>query len=227
MKARAAYDIKAATYDAALELEDFNSARIDRWLAIVKAGTKGAVSLTGTWRGGGDVKNLKHRGSLDLARAGLVARGRSADHMRRAESITIGRRDSRRRICGFKPRTRPSRRMPNSRTGCWSWRTCVGWTARPRSPAAPRSCRCRRIFPSGATRWPMTRVRWRSPSSRKVLSLALLKDWLPAAAKLDPRSTGQAEAQGFRDLCRNRSSMPCWRPGICVRRNNRNCRRRI
>ena len=69
------YDIEAGTYNGSLDLDDFKSGRIDAWLAVVKAGTDGAVQLTGKWKGDGRVKKMEHRGALVLGAASYAKEG--------------------------------------------------------------------------------------------------------------------------------------------------------
>ena len=176
--------------------DKFSSARIDRWLAIVKAETKGAVSLTGQVerrRRGEDRqtprKPLSGRPSISLAKA-------CRRSMPGVKSITTGRP-------GF-PTQEPAdpgegsnhrRWMPNSRTVCWKCRISRGGIAKPRWRVVPRNCRCRRISRSGATCWPMTRGRWRCRSIRRCCRWRCSRTGCRPRRGFDPRSTGRLQVK--------------------------------
>ncbi|MEX1116105.1 MAG: translocation/assembly module TamB domain-containing protein [Akkermansiaceae bacterium] len=70
LKAAAIYQIEPATYQATLTLDEFTSQRIAPWLAIVKVKPGGVADLTGSWSGSGGIKSGNHRGKLDLTTAG-------------------------------------------------------------------------------------------------------------------------------------------------------------
>ena len=182
------YDIKESAYRAGVDFDRFTTARVDRWLAVVKADTKGAVSLTGKWSGRGELTDKTHRGVLALSAAEVIREGMAP--VNATGSIEYDWPS------GF------STRELQLRTGEQSvamdakladgllelsnlvWRDgqteMTGGTAR-----IP--------VPDDFSKWREMLSSDKRPVSlkveSKVLSLALLKDWLPAAAKLDPRST--------------------------------------
>ena len=190
LKLTADYQIESSAYKAAMEMEKFSSARIDRWLAIFKADTKGALSLTGKWSGSGEVKKAVHRGNLSLAGFDLLRQGVppfngqgdveydwpagfSTKNLRvqaNGQSVTVdaGLADGCLEISNLRWQDRQtemaggSAKLPVPRDFS-KWRETLADDTRPVEVAI----------------------------ESKVLSLALLKDWLPAAAKLDARSTGQ------------------------------------
>lgn len=194
LKLKGNYDLETSGYDATLDLDKFGTARIDPWLAIVKAETKGAVSLTGRWQGGGEVKTGKHRGvlalaGLDLVRedvppvnaigdidydwpAGFSARGLRVQAKDQTVSLDAKLADG-------------MLEMSN-----------LAWRDRQTEMAGGSA---KLPVPEDFSKWREMLANDKRPVElsidSKVLSLALLKDWLPAAAKLDPRSTGRLLAK--------------------------------
>jgi hypothetical protein len=192
LKASATYQLDTATYQGKIGCGNFVSTRIDRWLAIVKVKTGGTVGLSGSWHGGGGVKSGRHHGVLALARAewsradvppvtaeggldydwpgGLVAK----DLRIQANDQTISADAA--LAAGMLE-------LKNLR---WQDR---GNEIAGGSASVP--------VPEDFAKWRETLARDTRPVEvsieSKVLSLALLKDWLPAAAKLDARSTGRLQ----------------------------------
>lgn len=188
--ASADYDIESTDYQGRLELTDFRSARIDRWLDIVKAGTQGAIALSGTWDGGGSVKEMTHHGTLALTGVDLVRPDVPVIHVLGAIDYNWPQ--------GFT--TKDLRVKAAEQTVAAKLQLADGflemsdllWRDGDKEMAA------------GSARLPMPEdfAKWRDMPAHdarplavsvgsKVLSLASLKDWVPAAAMLDPRSTGQ------------------------------------
>ncbi len=69
LKLAATYQIEARAYQGTLALDEFTNTRIDRWLSIVKVAAPGVATVTGNWVGSGDIKTGVHRGELVLRAA--------------------------------------------------------------------------------------------------------------------------------------------------------------
>lgn len=72
LKLNADYDLDNTQYKGQLEFTEFKTGRIDRWLDIVKAGTKDALTISGHWSGAGSVENKTHNGSLTVSTADVA-----------------------------------------------------------------------------------------------------------------------------------------------------------
>ncbi len=190
VKVKTEYRQETLVYQAGMELDNFNSARIEPWLTIVRVKVGGDVALTGTWNGSGDLKASKHRGTLAVGKGAwsregmppLAASGEIAydwpggfvtkDLCLRAndQSITLDAKLA----DGYLD-------LAN-----------LSWLANKNSIAGGTA---RLPVPDDFAKWRDTLARDVRPLEvsieSKVLSLALLKDWVPAAEKLDPRSTGR------------------------------------
>lgn len=192
--ARADYTFASASYAADIGFSNFTSARIDRWLAIVKADTRGTLALTGKWQGTGEFKTGKHQGSLALVRADWQRAG--------APPVTAD---------GGIAYTWPGevtttnlRLQANQQTVSGDAKLAAGLL----ELAHLRWLDGTTEIAGGSAKLPVPQdfAKWRETLARdsrplaialesKILSLALLKDWLPAAAQLDARSTGQIHLQ--------------------------------
>jgi hypothetical protein len=193
-KVNANYNLETSAYGAGVDFDKFDSARIDRWLAIVKAETKGAVSLTGKWSGGGDVKAGEHRGNLSLAGIGLMREGVppinakgdieydwpagfSTKNLRiQAKEQTIG--VDAKLAAGLLELTNLS----------WRDRETEMADGSAKLPVPEDFSKWRDMLANDARPVEVS-------IDSKVLSLALLKDWLPAASRIDPRSTGRLQVK--------------------------------
>jgi hypothetical protein len=194
LKLKADYNLETSGYNAALDLDKFNTTRIDRWLAIVKADTKGAVSLTGRWQGGGEVKTGKHRGSLSLADLDLVR-----ENVPPVNAIGDIDYDW---PAGFS--AKGLRIQTKDQTISLDAKLADGmlemsnlaWRDRQTDMAGGSA---KLPVPEDFSKWREMLATDKRPVElsidSKVMSLALLKDWLPAASKLDPRSTGRLLAK--------------------------------
>lgn len=194
IRGKGGYDLETTAYEASVNLDKFNTSRIDPWLAVVKADTKGAVSLTAKWHGGGEVKGGKHRGSLSLAGADLVRK-----EMAPINAIGDLTYDW---PAGFS--TKGLQVRAKEQTVVLDAKLADGFLE-----LANLSWRDRQTdMAGGSAKLPVPEdfSKWREMLANdkrpvelavesKVLSLALLKDWLPAAAKLDPRSNGKLLAK--------------------------------
>jgi hypothetical protein len=190
LTASATYQPQFATYQAAVELNGFDSRRIDRWLAAVKVKPVGAVSLTGKWSGSGELRSGTHRGDFSLAQ-GTWSREAAAP------ITAIGD------VQYDWPATLETQRLRlqmNEQTVLldaviadhsldfrhFLWRDGEQELA---------SGRASLPLPNDLVNWRESLVkdaRLLAVSARsQVLSLGLLKAWFPALEKIDPRSTGQ------------------------------------
>ena len=192
LKANADYHITSAVYQGNMEIDHFDSTRIERWLAIVRAKMQGAAVLTGLWSGGGETKTGKHHGKLTLARAEwsresvppVAAKGGISYDWPAVfvtKDLQVQAKDQ--TISADAKLTAGLLELKNLR-----WRDHANEIAGG-SASLPA--------PENFANWRETLAHDLRPVAvsleSKVLSLALLKDWLPAAAKLDARSTGRVQ----------------------------------
>ena len=190
LKATADYDLGNASYQGKLKLSEFKSARIDRWLAIVKAGTKGAMTLTGEWEGSGSVKENTHRGALALAGVDLVRPNAPPVHAQGGIDYDWpqGFTTNDFQVKAADQSVAAKLKLANG----FLELSDLLWRDGDKEMAAGNA-----KLPA-----PEDFAKWRdmlAHDSRalnvsiqsKVISLASLKDWLPATEKLDSRSTGQ------------------------------------
>ncbi len=192
LKVSATYQPQAATYQGTLAFEEFSSARIDRWLAIVRVKPGGTANLTGKWSGGGELKAGKHRGELSLVQGTWSQEAQ--------DSVTAIGAISYDWPAGFE--TRGLRLQAAEQTvaleadlanGLLELRNFL-WTAG-KDDLAEGSASL--PVPADLSKWRDTLANDARPVAvainSRVLSLDLLKPWLPALDKLDPRSTGQLQ----------------------------------
>lgn len=186
------YDLANASYQGHVELNEFNSSRIDRWLAVVRADTHGTVSATGVWRGGGSLKNATHHGELALARLQFTRQGVQPIHAQgevqydwpkgfttknlqlqtHAQTLTADLKLADQFLemsdllwrDGESEMATGNAKLPVPED-FWKWRDTLAHDTRPLAISI----------------------------QSKVLSLASLKDWLPGVEIIDPRSTGQLD----------------------------------
>ncbi len=194
IRGKASYDLETTAYEAAVDWDKFNTARIDPWLAVFKADTQGAVSLTAKWNGGGEVKGGKHRGSLSLAGVDYVRK-----EMPPVNAIGDLTYDW---PAGFS--TKGLQVRAKDQTVVLDAKLADGlleisnlsWRDRQTDMAGGSA---KLPVPEDFSKWREMLANDKRPVElsieSKVLSLALLKDWLPAAAKLDPRSNGKLLAK--------------------------------
>ena len=190
LKATGNYDIQSAVYQATLVLEDFTSRSIDRWLAIVKAKLAGTAVVSGKWTGNGELKSRTHRGELSLTEAAWLR----AD----AAAITVSGGMSYRWPTDFE--TNGLRVQMNEQTVALEAGLGDGvlrlqnflWTSGTEELAEGSASL---PVPADLARWRETLAGESRPVQvslrSRVFSLAMLKPWLPALEKLDPRSSGQ------------------------------------
>jgi hypothetical protein len=192
LKVDASYHLDTSIYQADVGFDGFTSARIDPWLAVVKAGTKGAVSLTGKWSGGGEVKAGRHRGNLSLAGIDFVREG--------LPPVKAGGDVEYDWPAGFSAKN--LRVQAKEQTIALDARLASGLLEMTNLSWRDRDT----AMADGSAKLPVPAdfAKWREMLAEdprpveasiqsKVLSLSLLKDWLPAASRIDPRSTGRLQ----------------------------------
>jgi hypothetical protein len=189
LHAKADYNPASSTYQAGVEFTDFTSARIEHWLAVVRVGGGGAVSLTGNWQGGGDLAHGQHHGTLALARAEWLRAGQppvtasgSIDYAWPGAVSTHSLRlqANRQTVTGDAKLAAGLLEITDLRWHDGTTEIAGG------SASVP--------VPEDWSKWRDTLARDTRPVAvaleSKDLSLALLHDWWPAAAQFDPRATG-------------------------------------
>lgn len=192
LKAAATYQIPAATYQGALDLEDFTNTRIDRWLAVVKVKPGGVANLSGKWSGGGEIKAGKHHGEVAFTQATWTREDAAP-----VTAIGGAKYDW---PAGFE--TQGLRLQMNEQTVALDAALSNGilelrkflWNDGKTELASGTA---RLPVPADFSKWRETLAKDVRPVSvainSRVLSLGLLKQWVPAFEKLDPRSTGQLD----------------------------------
>jgi hypothetical protein len=190
LKLDATYDLKAKSYAGTFALTDFSNTRIDRWLAIAGVSVPGTAGLTASWTGGGDLTNKTHHGDLALAQASWEQPEKSLI----TASGNIGYQwPGKVTVTDLKAQTE---KQTLTLTGELAKETLTlqrflwlnGDTEMAEGSASIP-------VPEDFSKWRDTlahdtRAVTVALESR-VLSLGLLEPWLPAAAKLDPKATGQ------------------------------------
>ncbi|MEO5714983.1 MAG: translocation/assembly module TamB domain-containing protein [Luteolibacter sp.] len=192
LKASAIYEIQPATYQASLDLDEFTNSRIDRWLAIVKVKPGGIADLTGKWSGGGGMKTGRHHGEINFTQATWTRESV-------AQITAIG---------GVaydwpgKVETKGLRVQSNDQTIALEAALADDllvlkrflWTDGKEDIAEGTASL---PVPKDFKKWREMLANDARPVevdiTSRVLSLGLLKQWLPAAEKIDPRSTGQLQ----------------------------------
>ncbi len=194
LKAAIDYHIEPATYHGMLEFDEFDSRRIDRWLSIVRVKPGGAANLSGLWTGKGELKTGRHLGELDLSQASWAR-----EEMAPVTAIGTLRYGW---PAGFE--TQGLRLRMNEQTvaleaaladNLLELRHFLWSDGKEELAEGTASLPVPRDF----SKWRDTLAKDARPLAvsikSRVLSLGLLKEWLPAMEKLDPRSTGQLDLQ--------------------------------
>lgn len=192
LKASATYQIATATYQGTLELDEFTNTRIDRWLDIAKVDVGGVVGISGKWSGSGQIKTGQHRGEFTFTQATFSQEGMGP--------ITG--------IGGVKYdwpgafETQGLRVQMGDQTVALEAALADGilelkhflWSDGKEELAEGSASL---PVPVDFSKWKETLANDTRPVSiaihSRVLSLGVLKPWLPALEKLDPKSTGQLD----------------------------------
>jgi hypothetical protein len=190
LAASATYQPEPGSYQATLTLDQFSSARINRWLKVVKVNPGGVADLSGKWSGSGEVKAGTHRGELSILQAvwshdklvpvtakaavkydwptGFEAKDVKVQMEDQTVALEVALANNTLELKNF----------------LWndSKQEFAGGSA-----SLP--------VPADFSKWRDTLSKDTRPLAvainSRVLSLGLLKPWVPALEKLDPRSTGQ------------------------------------
>ncbi len=192
LTAAATYQVGTATYQGSMELDEFTNARIDRWLSIVKVKPGGIASLSGKWNGGGELKSGTHRGDLSLTQATWTREATAP--------VTAIGEVKYNWPTGFE--TNGLQVRMNEQTVAFDAALAGGllelrdflWSDGTTELASGTASL---PVPEDFSKWRETLANDTRPVSvsinSRVLSLALLKPWVPALEKLDARSTGQLD----------------------------------
>jgi len=194
LKVNATYQATAATYQAKCGFDGFTNTRINPWLSAFRIKPGGAANLTGNWNGSGDIKQGKHRGELSLSQATWSRE--SAAPITAIGGITYqwpGNFETQ----GLRVRMNEQTVALEAALGdkslelkrfLWSDGKTVIAEGTASFPV-----------PEDFSKWRETLAKDARPVSlsikSRVLSLGLLKPWLPALEKLDPQSSGQLDFQ--------------------------------
>jgi len=192
LKLAATYQLEPATYQGTLELDEFTNTRIDRWLDIAKVDLAGVVDISGKWSGSGQIKTGEHAGEFAFTQATFSREG--------MEPITG--------IGGVKYdwpgefETQGLRLQMADQTVALEAALADGtlelkhflWSDGGEELAEGTASL---PVPEDFAKWKETLAKDARPVSvaihSRVLSLGVLKEWLPALEKLDPKSTGQLD----------------------------------
>ncbi|MCU0778531.1 MAG: hypothetical protein MUF86_12820, partial [Akkermansiaceae bacterium] len=189
-KLNASWQPEQAIYQGTAVFDTLQSARVARWLAVFREPPAGDLVLTGNWRGGGDLGAATHAGSLtladfrilrdgtpEIAGGGVITydwpRGFSAENMavragKQSISADAGMADGFLDLRGLR----------------WQDDGVELLTGSARLP-----------LPADFAKWREQMAHEDRPVridvQSSVLPLVKLKDWLPAAAGIDPRASGR------------------------------------
>lgn len=186
---RAVYQIKSRSYAGEASFDNFRTSRIDPWLLAFKAGTGGAAVLTGNWKGSGEIGGLRHTGQLALA--GLDVNRKDVPPASAAAEISYdwpsGFSLDNLKLTSAEQTVTTHARL----AGGFLTLSDLQWADHGNLLATGSA---KLPVPSDFSKWREMLASDTRPVSldieSKVISLALLRNWLPAAAKLDPKSTG-------------------------------------
>jgi hypothetical protein len=192
LKAAAVYQIEPATYQGTLTFDEFTSRRIDPWLAILKVKPGGVADLSGSWSGSGAIKSRTHRGELSLTTAGW----------QRADAPPITAIGGVSYDWPGKVATRGLRLAMNGQTVAFDAALADGllrmdnflWRDGDKEIASGTASL---PVPADFSKWRELLANDARPVAisidSRVLSLGLLKAWIPALDQLDARSTGRLQ----------------------------------
>ncbi len=192
LTASATYQPTPATYRGTVDFEEFTTARLDRWLAILRVKPGGTANLTGKWQGGGELKSGNHRGELALVQGTW-----SRETLAPVTAIGTLRYDW---PVGFE--TQGLRLQMNDQTVALEAVLADKmlelrhflWSAGEDELATGTASL---PVPADFSKWRDTLANDSRPIAvsinSRVLPMGLLKAWAPALEQLDPRSTGQLE----------------------------------
>lgn len=194
LRLEASYQVAAATYQAKCDFQGFTSTRIAPWLSAVKIKPGGVANLTGTWSGSGEVKPGIHRGGLSCSQAtwaresAATIAASGAINYQWPGSIQVQTLEVKMDQQIIALEAALAEQSLELKRFVWT----DGKTELAEGSA-------RLPVPGDFSKWRETLAKDTRPVAlsikSRVLSLGLLKPWLPALEKLDPRSTGQLDIQ--------------------------------
>ena len=190
LKASGQYQIDKKSYEAAIEFADFSTERIAPWLEIAKIKLAGAGRIDGSWTGSGEISPAQHRGSLTLTKGEWA--GEAAPLISGIGAVSYEWPGT---VEASGVRVQMNEQVVAMEAELLDETLVLkrfAWTDGDKQIA------------EGTANLPMPKdfSKWREMLSRdtrslnvsirsEILSLGLIKEWVPAAEKLDPRSTGQ------------------------------------
>ncbi|MEI6818404.1 MAG: translocation/assembly module TamB domain-containing protein [Verrucomicrobiota bacterium] len=192
LNASATYQPKTASYQAAVELNQFDSGRISRWLKIFKVKPEGRVGLTGKWSGSGKLQVGEHRGHLSIEQAtwsrSTLAPILASGEVRYDWPTSLEAK-------GFQLQTNRQSVILDANLADHSLELGrIRWSDGEQVIAEGNASL---PLPESFSNWRETLIKDSRPVSvrfrSQVLSLGLIKAWSPAFEKIDSRSTGQLD----------------------------------
>ncbi len=194
ISAEAGYDTAAGSYNGRLTLKDFTTARIQPWLTAFRVAGVDGLAATGVWMGSGSVSSNSHQGSFDLAQLTLTRPETPALKARGGVDYQWPGPVSTKGLLMEAGEQKIS--LDAKLADGWLRLDSLRWSHK------------ERVMAGGSIGLPVPAdlTRWREAISSEtralavkvdseVLPLSLLKDWVPAASKLDARSTGRLSIQ--------------------------------
>jgi hypothetical protein len=186
----ARHDLQKPGYQGEAAFDDFQYERIARWLETFRVAPGAGVRLKGEWKGSGDLTNATHRGVLDLG--GLTLSRPDMPPLHATGGVDYDW-----------PRTVSTRELvleSNGQTIAADLKLADRWL----ELGGLRWMDKGREMAGGTARLPVPAdfANWRELLTDDALPLAVniesqtlplasLRDWLPAAASLDAKSTGR------------------------------------
>ncbi len=192
LKVAGRYEIAAKKYNATLALENFTNTRIDRWLAVGGIKVGGQAGVSANWSGSGDLVAAMHRGEMVIGGAEWL----------QPEKPPVNAKGSIRYEWPGKVDVSALEVKTQEQTVVADVALADGllelkrfaWTDGATEMAEGTASL---PVPEDFSKWRETLANDKRAVNisidSKVLSLAKLQPFLPAAAKLDPKSTGQVK----------------------------------
>lgn len=190
LKASGSFHTESTLYQGDLAAQGFVSSRVSPWLAVFRVRSADVLTLDGTWSGSGVVRDFKHEGAVSLARAELKRVGDMPPVEAAGELVYDW-------PAGFS--IKGLRLKTGAQTLAAEVRMADGlldlselvWNDGNETLATGTASL---PVPADFSKWRETLANDERALSvdirSSVLPLERLKPWLPAAGKIDPRSTG-------------------------------------
>lgn len=192
LKLNASYDLSAGSYQGVVDLDGFTNSRIDPWLAIVRVKAGGVGVLSGHWEGRGELKTGIHTGKLFLANA--TWKQPEAEQISAVGRVTYnwpGQFET--QGLSLKAGTQEISLDANLTNGLLQMQHLLWKDGEQEMASGTASL----PVPADFAQWRETLASDNRPLQvqieSRVLSLSVLKPWVPAASKLAPGSTGQLQ----------------------------------